>query len=252
MTWKRFVAIGDSFTEGIGDPGPEGRDRGWADRLAVALAQEEPDLLYANLAIRGRKLDQIVEEQVPAAIALQPDLVSLAGGVNDAMRRNWELEYVAERFEQAVTSLRGSGADVLVLTFGQPASHSRVMSVIHTRLSEYRRAILAICERNDCMVTDFWDYTSLSDSRFWAEDRLHLNSVGHERAAQAALQSLGRPQGQWWAPLPEVKKPSILRRIGKDATWAGKHFAPWIGRRLTGRSSGDGVIPKRPVLEPVM
>ena len=82
-----FVAIGDSFTEGLNDPAPGGGFRGWADLVAGALAAQRPGLFrYANLAIRGKLLGQVVAEQVPRAVELAPDLVSLAAGGNDILR----------------------------------------------------------------------------------------------------------------------------------------------------------------------
>ncbi|CAM5595314.1 hypothetical protein SCANM63S_08680 [Streptomyces canarius] len=75
-----YVAVGDSFTEGVGDPGPDGAFVGWADRFAVLLADRRPegDFQYTNLAVRGKLLDQIVADQVPQAIGLAPDLIPSA------------------------------------------------------------------------------------------------------------------------------------------------------------------------------
>jgi len=252
MGWKRYVAIGDSFTEGIGDPRPDGRERGWADRLAESLAREQPGLEYANLAIRGRRLAAIVEEQVPSAVQLNPDLVSFAGGVNDALRRSWDLAAMAEGLEAGIGQLAGTGADVVIVTFGRPSHRSRVMGTVEGRLSEYREVTYELAGRFGCRIVDFWDYRVFDDPRFWSDDRLHLNPVGHERVAMAVLEALGRPSRQaWWQPLPTARPASPAARLARDVNWAGRHLAPWIGRRLTGRSSGDGVEPKRPVPQPV-
>ena len=118
--WTRYVAIGDSFTEGLSDPDPEVPDRyvGWADRLAhhldaVAAAEHLP-FGYANLAVRGRRLDDVVGPQLDAALTMQPDLVSMVGGGNDLLRPSVDLDDLAERLEQAVVRIRGTGADVLL------------------------------------------------------------------------------------------------------------------------------------------
>src|SRR5690554_5488949 len=86
--WTRYVALGDSFTEGIGDPEPgsPGGHRGWADRVAEVLSAKTDDFAYANLAVRGRLLQQILDEQVEPALALRPDLVSISAGGNDIIR----------------------------------------------------------------------------------------------------------------------------------------------------------------------
>ena len=214
MGWQRYVAIGDSFTEGIGDPWRDGRDRGWADRVAEALATRNPGLTYANLAIRGRKLPQIVEQQVPDAIALQPDLVSFAGGVNDALRRHWDLAGLAEHLEQGISALAGTGARIVIVTYGRPKNRSRLMGVVEGRLAEYRDATYDVAGRHGAIVVDFWDYSVFDDPRFWSEDRLHLNPVGHQRVAMAVLERLGQPlPGPWDAPLPQVRPPSPLQLV---------------------------------------
>ena len=86
--WSRYVAIGDSFTEGIGDPEPRspGGHRGWADRVAEVLSEQTEDFAYANLAVRGRLLQQILDEQVEPALELHPDLITVSMGGNDVIR----------------------------------------------------------------------------------------------------------------------------------------------------------------------
>jgi len=252
MVWKRYVAIGDSFTEGIGDPRPDGRHRGWADRVAESLASEEPELRYASLAIRGRRLAGIVDEQVPQALRLDPDLVTFAGGVNDALRRHWDLAAMALHLDTAVSALVAGGADVVIVTYGQPTGRSRLMKTVQARLADYRDVTYEIAGRYACRIVDFWGYQVFNDHRFWSDDRLHLNPVGHQRVAMAVLSALGHaPATPWWQPLPQVKPLSPGARAGRGVMWTGRHLAPWLGRRLSGRSSGDGVEPKRPELQVV-
>src|ERR1700712_3009068 len=102
--WSRYVAIGDSFTEGIGDPEPQspGGHRGWADRVAEGLAEGTDDFAYANLAIRGRLLNQIADEQVDAALELKPDLISVSAGGNDIIRPGTDPDDISARFEELI------------------------------------------------------------------------------------------------------------------------------------------------------
>lgn len=255
MRWhryRRYVAVGDSFTEGIGDPRPDGRDRGWADRVAATLSAEQSDFAYANLAVRGRKVHEIVSEQIPAAVELRPDLVSFAGGINDALRRTWDLTGMAQALSDAIGGLSATGARVVIVTYGRPSGRSRLMALVENRLSQYREVTYEIANRHGATVVDFWDYPVLNDQRFWSDDRLHLNAVGHQRVAMAVLEALGRPeQVPWWDPLPQVRPPTLGARVGRDAAWVGRHLMPWLGRRLTGRSSGDGVSAKRPECVPL-
>ena len=250
--WQRYVAIGDSFTEGLEDvPGPDGRHRGWADRVAERLAAGQPGFEYANLAIRGRLLTPIMVEQLPAAMAMGPDLITLAGGINDVLRPRWDLTGMLDSWDSGLSLARSQGARVVIVTFGQPSGRSRALGSIEARLRDYRDGLLALARRYDCDVVDFWYASVFDDPRFWAADRLHLNPVGHERVSQAVLETLGFEVPDWLAPLPPEDSASALARARADAAWIGGHLAPWIGRRLVGRSSGDGVAPKRPQPSPV-
>lgn len=250
--WSRFVALGDSFTEGLMDVvGPDGRHRGWADRTAEALAAANPDLRYANLAIRGRLMGQVVDEQVPAALELQPDLVSLAAGVNDTLRRSYDLDASMTALENGVRQLRGSGADVLLFAFGDPSRRSAIMASVRDRIARANAATHAIAEHYDCMVVDFWGRAVFDDDALWDGDRLHLSPAGHALASAAALEALGVGDDRWRTPLPPSPTPRLPMRAAGHARWVAEHFGPWLVRRAQGRSSGDDITPKRPTLGPV-
>jgi len=113
-----MVSIGDSFTEGIGDPIPGTADghRGWADRVAEVLAAQVDDFAYANLAVRGKLITQIMADQVEPALALNPDLITFSAGGNDVLRPNGDPDAVAQQFEDAVARLSSQGATLLVFT----------------------------------------------------------------------------------------------------------------------------------------
>ena len=114
--WSRYVAIGDSFTEGIGDPeaASPGGNRGWADRVAEVLNSKTDDFAYANLAIRGRLLQQIIDEQVEPALELRPDLLTISAGGNDIIRPGTDPDDIANRLEGAIARLRTDGATVVL------------------------------------------------------------------------------------------------------------------------------------------
>lgn len=250
---ESFAAVGDSFTEGVGDPGGDGTFVGWADRLAALLAEGRPDggFRYANLAVRGRLLDRIVAEQVPKAVELAPDLVTFAAGGNDILRPGTDPDDVADRFEAAVVRLNASVGTVLVAT-GFDTRDVPVLRHLRGRIATYNAHLRAIADRNGCPVLDLWALRSLRDKRAWNEDRLHLSPQGHERVALLAATVLGadapadphRP----WPPQPPLS-PADARR--ETIHWAREYFVPWIGRRLRGESSGDNVSAKRPELLPL-
>jgi len=243
----RFVAIGDSFTEGLDDDlRVDGRHRGWADRVAQALphAQGIDEIEYANLAVRGRLTRQVVDEQVPAAIALDADMVSFGAGVNDALRRSFDLDAVATGIEQGVRGLRDSGAQVLVFSFGDPARRSGVLGRISGRLAGLRSATREIARTYGCFLVDFWGVARYDDERLWSADRLHLSAEGHEATAGAVLDAWGLGDGSWRLPQGDPPRPGWWQRRGQDVRWAGEHAGPWLARRARRISSGAGIEPK--------
>ncbi|WP_242511373.1 SGNH/GDSL hydrolase family protein [Pengzhenrongella frigida] len=258
-TWTRYVAIGDSFTEGLWDVNPDddARCRGWADILAVRLSSRRTaagvdPLEYANLAIRGRLLGPILTDQLPTALALEPNLVSLVGGGNDILRPTIDVDHLADRLEAAVVELRASGADVLLSTGMNPVDSALMRRTRH-RVGIFNSYVWSIARRHDAQVLDLWGMQSLRDWRMWSEDRIHLTTEGHARVAQAALVGLGlEPDDAAWddplTPLPPVPR---LEKAMSDAVWLREHVYPWATRRLRHRSSGDLRTPKRPELGPV-
>lgn len=242
--------MGDSFTEGLEDVGPDGSYRGWADLVATGLAAGTPGFRYANLAVRGRLLPQIVAEQVPRALAMQPDLVSIVGGVNDLLRPGFDAAALYRRLDAAVGHLRGSGADVLLVVGVNPTARSKTLTRVMPRIRALNSAVATIAERHDCLPVNLFHATVFDDARMWAPDRLHLSSAGHERVAGAYLEVLGLGDASWREPLPPagVDASTWWSARRSDAAWASSHLLPWLGRRFRGQSSGAEVAAKRPVL----
>lgn len=253
MSFQHYVAIGDSFTEGIGDPDdsrPNGW-RGWADRFAEALAETSgPDFGYANLAIRGRKLPAIIDEQLEPALALKPDLVTIHGGGNDVLRPRVDLDALAATYDDAVARLAGSGAKVVMFTIADPGLNP-VMGMMRGRMAIFNEWVREIADNHGATVVDMWRMRGWKVAEILDEDRLHLNSAGHQGIAIAVLDALGIPHTL--EPLPVVEAPAMSKSEQRraDLAWARAHLAPWVQRRVTGKSSGDGVSPKRPQLAPI-
>lgn len=252
MRWRSFVAIGDSFTEGLDDPYPDGSYRGWADLVAATLAAEAgPDFGYANLAIRGRLFANIVEQQVPAALDMRPDLVSFAAGGNDALRRNFAADALIARFDQVVGEFRATGADVLLFRFADVTARLPAQRIIGPRAAILNQAVGEIAERHGALLVDLFADDAFRNPLLWSADRLHLSAAGHRRVAARVLTVLGlSPDEQWLVVPPEPAPTPWLAARRADLRWAGQHLAPWIKRRLTGRSSGDMITAKRPLLTP--
>lgn len=250
--WRRFVAMGDSFTEGIGDPMP-GNDelhRGWADRVAEVLGEQVPDFAYANLAVRGKLIGQIVETQLAPAIELQPDLVSLCAGGNDVIRPGTDPDDVAAQFEDAVVQLSETGAAIVIFT-GIDTNFSPVLRQLRGKVAIYNENLRAIADKHDCIVADQWALKEIQDPRFFDADRLHLNSLGHHEIARMFLRALN-VQNNLLPMEPQAMPHQTWRqaRVG-DFMWAREFLMPWVLRRLRHQSSGDNRSAKRPSALPV-
>jgi lysophospholipase L1-like esterase len=251
--FRSYVAVGDSFTEGVGDVLPDGSERGWADLVAIGLAQAAApeEVRYANLAIRGRKLGPIVDEQVDAAIALGAELVSINGGGNDILRPRIDMATITGRLHDAVERIAASGAHVLLLSGGDPSDHLPLGRVMSTRGRELTRLLLATDLPDGVTVVDNFGDAGLRDIRYWSEDLLHLGPAGHARVAANVLRALDVPVPPEWG-VDEVAEAEAGAPARRTAGYYREYVLPWLGRRFTGRSSGDGRLPKRPTLEPVV
>lgn len=242
--FQSYVAIGDSFTEGVGDELPDGRMRGWADLVALGLAVASAQPFhYANLAIRGRKLAPLIAEQLEPALAMKPELLSINGGGNDIMRPRVAIADVAGMLMGTVDRAVEGGTHVLMISGANPSAHVPLGALVRARGDQLASAIFSRAPRENVTFVDNWGDKTLGDIRYWSADRLHLNALGHARVASNVLQALGTPVPAEWG-VDEVAAAPAGVRSRRTAAYYREYVLPWIGRRLTGRSSGDGRSPK--------
>ncbi len=251
--YSRYVALGDSQTEGIGD-GDEVRGyRGWADRLAARLAELEPDLLYANLAVRGKLAGEVRTEQLAPALALRPDLATVVAGLNDLLRPRCDVGAVAGHLEAMFAALTGAGTRVATLTFPNIGKITPLARPLLPRVHALNAAIRAAAARHDVRVVETFPIAVTTDARIWSADRLHANPLGHALIAASMAHALALPDADdsWTRPLPTLPRPGALRAVTTELRWIAAFAGPWVGRRIRGVSSGTGRVAKRPTLGPV-
>jgi len=252
-SYLRYVALGDSQTEGMNDGDDIGGYRGWADRLAERLATVDPQVHYANLAVRGRRAHQVHAEQLPAALSLRPDLATVMAGVNDLLRSRFDAAATAGHLEAMFEALTGAGARVVTFGFPDPPALSAATRGLATRIHDLNARIRTAADRRGVTVVDLAAYPVCRDPRLWSTDRLHLNTLGHTRLAAAVGHALGLPDSDNpldGSPRPAGEAPGMATRRGRPSL--GRKFpravAPAADPR---RSSGDGRTAKRPALAPV-
>ena len=216
---SRYVALGDSFTEGVGDPDPTRPNglRGWADLVAEELAARNPDFAYANLAIRGRKLHQVLDEQLEPALAMAPDLVSIHAGANDVLRPRVDLDELLDAYDGAIGRITDSGAHVVMFTIFDPGS-SGIYAALRGRMAIFNEFAREISERHGASLVDMWRMRERNlpegMTAFIDTDRMHLNRFGHQRIAHAVLEALGVEHGlepDEPAPLETLTRSGQLR-----------------------------------------
>ncbi|MFI8090781.1 SGNH/GDSL hydrolase family protein [Streptomyces sp. NPDC086080] len=250
--YLRYVALGDSQTEGLGDGNDTTGLRGFADRLAERLARHEPSLQYANLAVRGRLAAQIHAEQLTPALALRPDLATVVAGVNDLLRPRFDADEVAGHLETMFAALTAQGARVATITIPDPARISPLARPLVPRVAALNERIRRAARCHGVTVAETALHPVASDSRLWSSDRLHASSLGHERIAAALAHALLLPGSDenWTHALPPAPV-STGWKTAAELRWAAGFLGPWLVRRVRGRSSGDGRTAKRPLLLPV-
>lgn len=241
----RMVSLGDSFTEGMGDEWPDGQERGWADRVALGLALANPgtEVYYANLAIRGRLIEAIIAEQLDVALALDPapTLVTFNGGGNDMLRPGFSMARVMELTSYVIDRCEAAGVDLLILTGADPVERMPGGSRFARLAGTWTDAVVDLVAPHP--RTTFLDNFHDIETRkapYWSVDRLHLSAFGHERIAARVLTALGYP-----TDMPDIADaPPPPAGLMAELLYWKTYVLPWIGRRLTGRSSGDGRSPK--------
>ena len=252
MAFQRFIVCGDSYSEGMSDEVVDGKYRGWADRVADVMAQAHDGFTYMNLAVRGKLIGQVVEDQVPTALAFitgSDTLVSFHAGANDALRPGYQASIAVPLYQEAVRLIAQSGATVMLFTvLENTGNKGKGAELWQKRFSEFNNGVRAVGAEVGAIVVDANQETFFSDRRFLAFDRLHLNAEGHHRVAQAVLERIDLPfSPAWRTPLPPEVKSSFVKEKAITVAWVMVFVLPWILRRLQGKSSGDGRIAKYPI-----
>lgn len=251
--YSRYVAIGDSQTEGLWDGDDSVGLIGFADRLATLIDTHYPGLAYANLAVRGRRILDLLVDQLPQALAMRPDLITVCIGMNDVTRPGPYFDRALADLDTLHTRLARSGATVVTTTFPDLGQLLPVGRVLTARVERINDEIRSAAERHGFRLVDLYDAPSMADPETWSPDRIHGSTEGHILFAAAAAEALDLPGSNhdWAQADGGSRRPSLRARAHSQVLWTHNMFMPWLWRHVRGRSAGDGRIPKRPRLEAV-
>ncbi|MCB5274166.1 hypothetical protein BJG92_01693 [Arthrobacter sp. SO5] len=244
---RLFVALGDSFTEGVGDYNPRFPNgvRGWADRVAEKLAKAEPGWEYANLAIRSKRLRHIIAEQLEPALAMEPTLVTLYAGGNDILDIGTDINALMRDYESLVARLSVTGA-TLVLFTGFDVKVSPLLEPLKKRNAAYNQRVREVAARYEAVLVDYWCFDAFHDPRMWDSDRLHMSAAGHKYLAGQVLDQLGVPhkfKPKEWDPPVRLGLRDWERR---QRRWVHDWVLPLFERKLRGVTLGDELSPRWP------
>jgi len=249
--FERYVAIGDSSTEGLEDPDKVGGYRGWSRRLAQRIAKAQGSLAYANFGVRGRTTRQILDQQLAPALAMRPDLATVFSGTNDVMGIRFDRDAVAHDMEAIQRALIAGGATVLTFTLPDLTPVMPIARGIAPRIRALNEGLRGAAARTGAILLDFATYPVASDPRLWSDDRIHANAVGHALVADALAYALRLPgsDDSWGRPLPPAAPKTRWEWLVGEMDWTRQHVLPWIGRRLWPRFAGSTRPRAKPVLQ---
>ncbi len=248
---QRLVAVGDSTVEGLQDPGPDGEYVGWADRFAHRLAEQHPGLLYANLAVRGQTAAEVRATQLDRGLVLRPDVALLVAGVNDLLRPRLDRAGLRDNLLTMYAALAGTGAQVLTFTMPDMTRVAPLALALRPRINYLNAVVREAGASYGAVVVDFAAEPVAGHPALWHDDRLHANSEGHRRIAEALAQAVGLEADDWRAEPPETVAAGLGRIVAREAVWVAGHLAPWLWGRVRGHEFATGGACKRPDLLPV-
>jgi lysophospholipase L1-like esterase len=244
------VAVGDSFTEGVGDWDdryPNGV-RGWADRVARQLAKQDPGTEYANLALRSRTLDEVVGDQVDRALALGPTLISFFAGGNDLLHLRSDVADLLDRYERAVGRLASSGARLVLFT-SYDLRLSPLLEPLRGRNDQLNGRIRQVALDHDAVLVDHWAMRAFAHPRMWEPDRLHMSRHGHRYLAAAVLRALRVDHTITQRDLGGLSPRTWSEAVAAEREWWNDWVRPMLGRRRRNEPLGAELTAKWP--EPI-
>jgi lysophospholipase L1-like esterase len=252
-SYLRYVALGDSQTEGLWDGDDASGVKGFADRLAARLEELHHGVQYANLAVRGRRIRDVLDDQLPNAIAMRPDLITSCVGMNDVTRPGRTFDNALADIDLLHDRLAETGAMIVTTTFPDLEKILPVGRFLRGRVLQINAVIRAAAVRHGFRLVDLYDAPSMGDPDVWSPDRVHGSPLGHALFAAAAAEALDLPDcsHDWATSRADAVRPDFRSRMYSQALWTQNLLMPWIWRHLRGLSSGNERGPKRPELEPV-
>lgn len=189
-----FVALGDSFTEGIGDPVEGIELRSAHDWTALWMQAANPEMQYTNLAVSGLKVAEVRSQQMQRALNLNPDFISIVAGANDALKGPFSAEAIRAELNLMFGAFHSSGAQLFLSSLPNATLRLALPDGIKQRLKanlETTNAIIReLAGQYGAICLDFWDSPLEHDASLWSQDGIHPNAKGYLEIARWAAPQL--------------------------------------------------------------
>ncbi|SEL94518.1 SGNH/GDSL hydrolase family protein [Streptacidiphilus jiangxiensis] len=235
MTSMRLSALGDSLTEGLGDP-VAGGWRGWAALLAAGLTPDPDGVAFTNHATSGAQTADVLLRQLPQARQRRPHVAAVIVGGNDTLRATYDIHAVARHLDTTLGSLVEDGTVLLTACLPDPGRMLGLPEALARPLGRRMRSVNtvvhALSERYDAVHVHAAEEPWLYEPAMWSVDRLHPSERGHRALARAFHRELSA-RGIALGEAPDDRTDGVAPTRSAQVWWMATKGTRWVLDRCT-------------------
>ena len=224
-----FAILGDSAVSGVGDYDQAGRTRGWCHHLASAF-QGVAEIIQVSRP--GAKSDEVLDLQLPRALAFNPDLTAVVVGGNDALRNDFCPQRLYDNLRAIVHELRSQGSEVMMLQLHDPTQiiplPRLLQRVLQRRIDAVNSVYERIVQESEVLFLRTRNLPNVYHPSMWHFDRMHPSKTGHLTIAENFRQMLVAHSWRF----QEINFDEITEFSKRERTlWMLKNATPWFLKR---------------------
>ncbi|HEV2370659.1 MAG TPA: SGNH/GDSL hydrolase family protein [Streptosporangiaceae bacterium] len=190
--WDRFLVMGDSLAEGLGEASPGYRSLPWADRTREALTRRRPGLTYLNIGLRNLVAAEVREQQLARGLEFAPDLAAVVCGGNDLFAQDFDPDAVERELDTIIGSLRQRDTTVITYCLMNIIAAYPELDPLTPKIKELNDRVRAVADRHGALLVDMWDHPGCAERTMYSSDLLHSSMRGHALLAGETIRRLGR------------------------------------------------------------
>jgi lysophospholipase L1-like esterase len=224
-----FAILGDSAASGVGDSDANGVTRGWGYYLAKHF--QDP-LIYVNLSRPGAQSGEVLEVQLPKALAHNPDIVAVIVGGNDALRNGFSPDRLHQNLRKTIAQLKEIGSEVLLLQLHDPTKIvplPRLLGrVLRRRINAVNTVTHSLAREFNAQILATRSIENIYDRHVWHIDRMHPSKYGHQLMAQHFRELLVNKN---WNIAPIAFEETPVKSKKDSVKWMLRNGTPWFFKR---------------------